>query len=89
MRFLLLGIFLLFLGSNICQNNYHCGLEEFCLNERCTKSFMLGNKCLKTECEQMKSCEEAMWYLNYCEIGEKNEQGETELPCSNVCIWFE
>ena len=87
-KFLIIIFLLVGFKSTECNSNYDCGIGEFCRTNECVESLLLGNKCNKVKCEQMESCEESMWYVQNCEVGERDKNGDL-MPCSNVCIWFD
>ncbi|CAD7288257.1 excalibur calcium-binding domain-containing protein [Campylobacter suis] len=40
--------------------------------------------CSKRYCKEMKSCKEAMYYLNNCGMDKFDRDGDG-VPCENVC----
>ena len=39
----------------------------------------------KKKCSQIRSCEEAYWYLNQCSWGGKLDRDKDGIPCESIC----
>jgi len=77
--------------ANGCHTNketgeYHCHTKsnKVIKTEARKSSLNFGNCGSKKYCKEMKSCEEAKYFLNTCKI-ESLDGDKDKIPCESIC----
>ncbi|PKL11742.1 MAG: cold-shock protein [Spirochaetae bacterium HGW-Spirochaetae-6] len=62
------------------------GLIRECKNKKTTPSVKAAKsyKCVKKTCEQLKTCAEAKYLLEECDMKELDRDGDG-IPCESLC----